>query len=77
MDCKKELNHLASDTESLAIIKKAHKEDKMKFPSSCLDTVLRKNFSQSADYLLAEYYPSTNIDTEVIVKKVAEDTIRQ
>jgi hypothetical protein len=49
----------------------------MKFPSSCLDIILRKNFYKSSDYLMAEYYPTTNIDTEVIVKKVAQDVKRK
>ena len=32
---------------------------------------------QTADYLLKEYYPNTQIDTEIIVKSVAADVKKQ
>ena len=38
---------------------------------------MKKNFIQSADYLLDHYYPNTQIDTEIIVRSVANDVKRQ
>ena len=32
---------------------------------------------QASEYLLNEYYPDTNIDTEIIVRSVANDVQRQ
>lgn len=73
MDCKKTLSHLSSDESALAVVKKGHKEDGFKFSSTCLDILLRKSFKEAAEYLQANYYPTTNIDTEVIVRKVTQD----
>jgi hypothetical protein len=39
--------------------------------------LLRKNFLTASNYLIDSYYPSTRIDTEIIVKKVEADIIRQ
>jgi len=39
--------------------------------------LLKKNFSEAASYLLEEYYPKTQIDTEIIVRSVADDVKRQ
>ena len=38
--------------------------------------MLKKNFTDAADYLLEQYYPKTAIDTEVIVRTVAADVNR-
>ena len=35
--------------------------------------LLKKNFFESSEFLINEYYPKTSIDTEVIVRNVAED----
>lgn len=45
----------------------------MKFSSECLEILLKKNFFESSEFLINEYYPKTSIDTEIIVKNVAED----
>lgn len=42
-DCNANLGVLRSDTDSLALVKQAHK-DKFKFSSQCLELVLKKNF---------------------------------
>lgn len=65
-----------SDIESLALVKKAHTIDRLKFSSECLEVLLMKNFFLSSEYLLDEYYPKTSIDTEVIVRNVANDIKR-
>ncbi len=67
---------LKKDEAALAFLKVAHAE-KLKFPSACLEILLRKNFFLSAEFLLAEYYPHTTMDTEVIIKNVAREVQRQ
>lgn len=57
------------------MVEKAHK-DKMKFSSECLEILLKKNYYDASDYLLDNYYGNTNIDTEIIVKSVANDIKR-
>jgi hypothetical protein len=74
-ECQKELNNLTSDSEALLKIKDAHNE-KYKFSSECLEILLKKNFFLSSEYLMSEYYPKTSIDTEVILKNVANDIKR-
>ena len=74
-DCPKELGGLKSDQESLAKVKAAH-QSLFKFSSECLEVLLKKNFFLSSEYLMANYYPKTSIDTEVIVKNVAADIKR-
>lgn len=37
---------------------------------------MKKNFFKTGEYLIDEYYPSTSIDTEIIVKNVANDIRR-
>jgi len=74
-DCAGELELLRSDEEALPKIKAAF-EEKMKFPSHCLEALLRKNFFQTADFLMKEYYPKTSIDTQVIVRNVANEIKR-
>jgi len=74
-DCTANLNHLKSDLEALENVKKAHQE-KFKFSSQCLELVLKKNFFKTSEYLIDEYYPKTSIDTEIIVKHVAQDIKR-
>ena len=75
-DCHKELIGLRSDTDALAKVKTAH-TDKFKFSSECLEILLKKNFFLSSEYLISEYYPKTSIDTEVILKNVANEIKRQ
>ncbi len=69
------MNTLRSDVDSLAKIKEAHAQ-KFKFSSECLEIVLRKNFFQSSEYLINEYYPKTSIDTELIVKNIGNEVKR-
>ena len=76
LDCTGRLGSLRADQEALALVKQAH-ADKLKFSSECLELLLKKNFFQTSEYLLAEYYPKTSIDTEVIVRNVARDVKRQ
>ena len=45
-----------------------------KFSSECLELLLERNFIDAAEYLIENYYPSTQIDTEVIIKAHAEKT---
>ena len=42
-----------------------------------MEILLKKNFINAADYLLESYYPETSIDTEIIVRSVADDVKRQ
>ena len=56
----------------LGLLKDAHLE-KNKFGSECLELLLKNNFMESSKFLMDEYYPSTNIDTEIIVKSVAKE----
>jgi len=74
-DCNAEILPLRLDQDALVKLKVAH-EEKLKFPSVCLEVLLRKNFFDSANYLMSEYYPNTSIDTEVIIKNVAREIKR-
>ena len=74
-DCQKFITSLRSDQEALNLVKAAN-ENKLKFSSSCLEIVLKKNFYQTGEFLINEYYPKTSIDTEVIVRGVANDIKR-
>ena len=47
--------------------------DEMKFSSECFEQLLKRNFMQAAEYLLNEYYPSTSIDTEIVVRSVVNE----
>ena len=77
-NCDRDLSGLKSDSDALSLIKSAVEGDQQyKFSSECLEILLRKNFWDSATYLLDEYYPNTSIDTEVIAKKVQDDVKRQ
>ncbi|CDW87342.1 UNKNOWN [Stylonychia lemnae] len=74
-DCITNLASLRSDADALELVKKAHAE-KLKFSSQCLEIVLKKNFFKTGEYMIDEYYPKTSIDTEVIVRNVANDIKR-
>lgn len=74
-DCIKNITPLRSDKEALNLVKAAH-ESKLKFSSQCLEIVLKKNFFQTGEFLINDYYPKTSIDTEIIVKNVAADIKR-
>jgi hypothetical protein len=76
-DCARHLGYLRSDAEGLGLVKRAHQDEKYKFSSECLELLLKKNFYESSEYLLNEYYPKTSIDTEVILRNVAADVKRQ
>lgn len=76
-DCKTELQPLLSDQAAFDKVKQVHTEGKQRFSSECLDILLRKNFLTASNYLIDSYYPSTRIDTEIIVKNVEADIIRQ
>lgn len=39
--------------------------------------MLNKGFLQASNYLIDEYYPTTRIDTEIIVRKAEDDIRRQ
>ena len=68
-ECEKIIKEIASDDQAKHIIRSAHHE-KFKFSSKCLEMILKKNFLDTGDFLLNEYYPKTNIDTEIIVRKI-------
>ena len=55
------------------MVEKAYEKDKMKFSSECLEILLKKNYMNASEYLMENYYPKTSIDTEIIVKSVAQD----
>lgn len=74
-DCHGDLSGLRSDRDALAKVRAAHSE-KYKFSSECLEILLKKNFFLTSEYLLADYYPKTSIDTEVILRNVANDIKR-
>ena len=50
--------------------------DGLKFSSECLELLLKKNLMSASEYLLNEYYPDTNIDTEITVRSVANEIQR-
>lgn len=77
MDCSNTLGVTQDDNSALTIIKQVHEAKEFKFSSECLEILLKKNFMESADYLLEQYYPKTQIDTEVIVRSVVSDVKRQ
>ena len=66
-----------NDQSALDYIKEVHEAKQFKFSSTCLEILLKKNFEQSANYLMESYYPNTQIDTEIIVRSVAQDVKRQ
>jgi hypothetical protein len=66
---------MESDDSMLITLKAAH-DQKSKFGSECLELLLKNNFMQSSQFLMDEYYPSTNIDTEIIVKSVAKEVAK-
>jgi len=72
-DCETNLSPILSDASALALIKGVHELKEEKFSSECLEILLKRNFFDTASYLLENYYPSTQIDTEIIVKVVAAD----
>lgn len=74
-DCETHLTELKSDLDALDKVKQAF-ADKYKFASACLEILLRKNFFQAGEFLLNEYYPKTSIDTEIIVRNVANEIKR-
>lgn len=74
-DCNSELMPLRSDAEAMQKVKEAHGK-KFKFSSECLEILLKKNFFDTGEYLMNEYYPHTSIDTEIMVKNVANEIKR-
>ena len=74
-DCSSELANLRSDTDAYTKIKQAY-DEKFKFSSTCLEILLRKNFFSAGEFLMNEYYPKTSIDTEIIVRNVANEIKR-
>lgn len=74
-ECKDQMKEVSSDMVALEMVKEAVK-DKFKFSSACLELLLKKNFMETSEYLLNEYYPTTSIDTEIIVRSVANDIQR-
>lgn len=74
-NCNQEIEKVKSEYESLYMVMQAHADGFM-FSSECLELLLKRNFMNASDYLLNEYYPSTKIDTEIIVRKVANDIQR-
>ena len=71
--CKDELALISSDSQAYDMVEKAYVKDKMKFSSECLEILLKKNYMNASEYLMENYYPKTSIDTEIIVKSVAQD----
>ena len=76
-DCQAELQPLLSDQAALDKVKQVHVEGKQRFSSECLEILMKKNFLGASNYLIDSYYPSTRIDTDIIVKKVEADITRQ
>ena len=76
-ECDKVLEPVSLDGDALNLLKTMNEEKTHRFPSQYLEIVLRKNFMDTANYLLTEYYPNTQIDTEIIVKSVAADIKKQ
>ena len=74
-ECKELMKDVSSDHVALGMVKKGM-NDKLKFSSACLELLLKKNFMETSEYLLNEYYPTTSIDTEIIVRSVANDIQR-
>jgi len=74
--CKQELSKETNDRQALVTIMQAH-ADGYRFSSECLELVLLRNYMDTVEYLLNEYYPSTNIDTEITVRSVANEIQRQ
>lgn len=64
-----------SDQQAYGMVKQAL-DDKFKFSSACLELLLKKNFFSTGEFLINEYYPKTSIDTEIIVKNVANELKR-
>lgn len=58
------------------MVVEAYEKEKMKFSSECLEILLKKNYMNASGYLLENYYPKTSIDTEIIVKSVANEIQR-
>lgn len=52
-------------------------ESGLKFSSTCLQVLLERMYLESAEFLLAEYYPETKIDTEVTLRAVIAETTRK
>ena len=77
LDCAGTFSGYLDDSSTLEYIKGVHEAKQFKFSSECLELLLKRNFAQSADYLMDEYYPSTQIDTEIIVNAVQADVKRQ
>lgn len=76
-ECDKVLDSVSLDNDALNLLKTMNDEKTHRFSSQCLEIVLKKNFMDTANYLLTDYYPSTQIDTEIIVKSVAADIAKQ
>ena len=74
-NCKVEVPEFKTDYKALETIMQAHADD-FRFSSQCLELLLKRNYMQASEYLLNEYYPNTNIDTEIIVRTVANDVQR-
>ena len=72
-DCDSALESITEDKAALEKIKALHDSKEWKFSSQCLESVLKRNFMETVTYLLTDYYPNTQIDTEIIVKSVAAD----
>ena len=68
---------MIDDEGALEFVKGVHAAKEFKFSSECLEILLRRNFQNATNYLLEEYYPKTQIDTEVIVRSVTNDVKRQ
>lgn len=65
------------DESALKFVKEVHEAKEFKFSSECLEILLKRHFENATNYLLEEYYPKTQIDTEVIVRSVSNDVKRQ
>jgi len=77
VDCAAELQPLMSDEAALERVKQLHSEGKHRFSSECLEILMQKFFLKASNYLVDEYYPTTRIDTEIIMKKVDTDIRRK
>jgi hypothetical protein len=74
-NCQEKLASVKVDSEALSIITKAF-TNKFKFASECLELIIQRNFYETGEFLINDYYTKTAIDTELIVKKAIQDVKR-
>ena len=71
-DCETALDHVDKDEDALPKLQRAIAAGG-KLSSACLTYLLERNFLQTSQHLIEEYYPSTTIDTELLVKSAMRE----